>query len=108
MERGADREQSQEAQYVQSKRDGYSCSGELRDKKICVAAEHVKRSYAVFLRIWPVVRVSLASSFRSFAPPLHRSSTRSLSLVERIDGLISLRKILLWRICKDCVVVYTR
>lgn len=37
-----------------------------------------------------------------------RSSTRSFSIVERIDGLISLRKILLWRICKDCVVVYTR
>lgn len=29
-------------------------------------------------------------------------------IVERIDGLISLGKILLWRICKDCVVVYTR
>ena len=46
--------------------------------------------------------------FSHKAPPLHRSSTRSFSIVELIDGLISLGKILLWRICKDCVVVYTR
>jgi hypothetical protein len=45
--------------------DGYSCSGELRDRKVCVAAEHVKRSYAVFEDL-PVVRASLASSFRPF------------------------------------------